>query len=45
VRMRCGNTCELARLVGESKQGKPRSFVVSEKEIETSGKGIREKLT
>jgi hypothetical protein len=29
VRMRCGNTWEPPRLVGESKQGKPRSFVVT----------------
>jgi hypothetical protein len=29
VRMRCRNTWEPARLVGESKQGEPRSFVVT----------------
>jgi hypothetical protein len=29
VRMRCGNTWEQARLVGESKRGEPRSFVVT----------------
>jgi hypothetical protein len=29
VRIRCGNTWEPARLVGESKQGEPRLFVVT----------------